>query len=597
MSKTESSRTSSQFDPKGNPGPYVAVVRNHLDSKYMGSLEVEVLFSSSSGNSPNVPGRLAQVRYLSPFYGVTSFQGVTDNPGFKYTQKSYGWWMVPPDVGTRVLVIFAEGNRGNGFWIGCVQDDYMNMMVPAVTPSTTYNEQDPETKMPVGEYNKKREKGTGKDPTKYIKPVNTDALDILDEQGLSYDEVRGLTTSTARRELPSTVFGVSTPGPQDRRPGAPGIRYGENFAQSNTSFNRLGGSSIVMDDGDATLLRKKPAAEGPPEYVNVEAGEKGGNVTIPHNEMVKIKTRTGHQILMHNSEDLIYIGNSKGTTWIELTSNGKIDIYAKDSISIHTENDLNITADRDINMEAGRNVCIKAGNDSRITAVESSNITAKTHIETAPDAIHMNGPTAKPAYSPLRQPQHEPWNGHENLNPAEFVPEKTDANPDASNTAFEAETPPAPDTFRKSVTRDAGSKPAVAPPTSPSASPTETTTESETGVIKSKEETTSAAEPPAEVLAATDAVKKDLTPANVSALDKAIDTAVSAEKMGFAQAQTVMKDLDSAFSPSSLKAVVDAGVEIYDKAKVAASEGLLAVRTKLAKINTVPSGNTSKTRE
>ena len=64
---------------------------------------------------------------------------------------------------------------------------------------------------------------------------------------------------------------------------------------------------------------------------------------------------------MHNSEDLIYIGNSRGTTWIELTSNGKIDIYAQDSISIHTENDLNVRAERDINMEAGRNVNFRTG--------------------------------------------------------------------------------------------------------------------------------------------------------------------------------------------------------------------------------------------
>ena len=27
-----------------------------------------------------------------------------------------------PDIGTKVLVIFAEGNRGRGYWIGCVQD-------------------------------------------------------------------------------------------------------------------------------------------------------------------------------------------------------------------------------------------------------------------------------------------------------------------------------------------------------------------------------------------------------------------------------------------------------------------------------------------
>jgi len=64
---------------------------------------------------------------------------------------------------------------------------------------------------------------------------------------------------------------------------------------------------------------------------------------------------------MHNSHDLIYIGNSKGTAWIELTSNGKIDIFATDSVSIHTKQDFNFRADRDINFEAGRNINVFAG--------------------------------------------------------------------------------------------------------------------------------------------------------------------------------------------------------------------------------------------
>jgi hypothetical protein len=131
-----------------------------------------------------------------------------------------------------------------------------------------------------------------------------------------------------------------------------------------------------MDDGDDRFIRKKPAGEGPVEYAEVEKKEKG-NVDIPFNEYFRVRTRTGHQILLHNSEDLIYIGNARGTAWIELTSNGKIDIYAEDSISIHTENDLNFRADRDINFEAGRNVNIKAaGGKMQLESVGSVNIIA-----------------------------------------------------------------------------------------------------------------------------------------------------------------------------------------------------------------------------
>jgi hypothetical protein len=156
------------------------------------------------------------------------------------------------------------------------------------------------------------------------------------------------------------VFGISTPGPLDKRSNAKKAKIGINEKQTiNTvPVSRLGGTQFVMDDGDDRFIREKSAGTGPVKYMDVLAGEKG-EPTIPYNEYFRVRTRTGHQILMHNSEDLIYIGNSRGTTWIELTSNGKIDIYASDSISIHTENDLNIKADRDINMEAGRNINLK----------------------------------------------------------------------------------------------------------------------------------------------------------------------------------------------------------------------------------------------
>jgi hypothetical protein len=116
-----------------------------------------------------------------------------------------------------------------------------------------------------------------------------------------------------------------------------------------------------MDDGNDRYHREQSAAEGPVKYVDLldPVNQKKGNTgsaTIPASEYFRVRTRTGHQILMHNSEDLIYIANARGTAWIELTSNGKIDIYAEDSVSIHTGNDLNIRADRDINFECGRNM-------------------------------------------------------------------------------------------------------------------------------------------------------------------------------------------------------------------------------------------------
>jgi hypothetical protein len=145
-----------------------------------------------------------------------------------------------------------------------------------------------------------------------------------------------------------------------------------------------------MDDGDDKFIRKKSATNAPPEYESIEGLPKNqrptGNVTIPHNELFRIRTRTGHQILLHNSEDLIYIGNARGTSWIELSSDGKIDIYAEDSISVHTKQDFNFYADRDINMEAGRNINLKATDAAGLSDTTTA---GRIQIEAVGDFIRI----------------------------------------------------------------------------------------------------------------------------------------------------------------------------------------------------------------
>ena len=327
-------------------GPMLARVVNHLDPTYMGSLEVTVL-REIPGEGTDESANIV-VRYCSPFFGSTSqkFEG-NDSANFDDVQKSYGFWMVPPDIGATVMVMFVGGKVNQGFWFGCVPDLYQNYMTPGIAASqysaiTPEQEKKYGTKyLPVAEYHKRSRNMEIPKPDTFTKPIHPFA-DRLLQQGLLTDTIRGVTSSSARREVPSQVFGISTPGPVDQSSGgSTSKRQNIGFdgsSQVSIPVSRLGGTQFVMDDGD-----------------------KDGQ-----NELVRIRTRTGHQILLHNSSDLIYIANSKGTAWIELTSNGKIDMYAQDSVSIHTEADFNFRADRDFNLEAGRNINMKANGGMQI---------------------------------------------------------------------------------------------------------------------------------------------------------------------------------------------------------------------------------------
>ena len=340
-------------------GLILAVVVSHLDPDYMGSLQVEKL--RQVGNDAKRTGQLASVKYISPFLGITNFDSNSKENVYEGTQKSYGMWMVPPDIGTVVVCVFVEGDPARGYYLGCIQQKDMNFMIPGYA-ATSFHTTGIEKRVPVAEFNKKADIQIKKDTTQIEKPPHPYFTEVYKNQGLLRDDIRGITTSSARREWPSSVFGISTPGPVDKD--GPMHRYGKKeYEVTNLPFSRLGGSSFVMDDGDDKFLRIKSASEGPPEYAAVEDGDTDGNRKLLHNELIRIRTRTGHQILMHNTEDLIYIGNAKGTAWIELTSDGKMDIYCEDSISVHKKNDLNFYADRDINMEAGRNFNIKVAEE------------------------------------------------------------------------------------------------------------------------------------------------------------------------------------------------------------------------------------------
>ena len=478
-------------------GPYLAKIISHLDPTFMGGLEVTLL--RPDGNTIGEGGQTYPVRYASPFAGQTAFefQGMNTDD-FNDTQKSYGFWFVPPDVGNTVVVFFIEGDPSQGFWMGCVPDKFSNHMVPGIAASRAVAFADGEAEkydtgfVPVAEANRRANALEENAEVDKVKRAVHPIADHFLEEGLLEDDVRGITRSTSRRNVPSSVYGISTPGPLDRRSGAKKTFIGKSDSQSPVPVpvSRLGGSQFVMDDGDDRYQRRTTAGEGGYDYADTLDGD-AGEPTIPSDEYIRLRTRTGHQLLLHTSEDLIYIGNSRGTSWIEMTSDGKIDIFAEDSISIHTKQDLNIRADRDINIEAGRNINMRSverfhtesGGDTEIIIGANGNITTTgnmnigtgianyisaigntnilsggSHFETA-STIHMNGIPATPATPALslglhdnivvdntavewkstryqseeplqsimkRVPMHEPWSGHENLDPLSVKPDITD---------------------------------------------------------------------------------------------------------------------------------------------------------------------------
>lgn len=331
-----------------DPGPYIGIVKDNVDETRMGGLKV--MIPSLSGTDEGPSSMLYDVKYSTPFYGAKSPSATTKTSPYDFDDSphSYGMWMVPPDIDTRVLVIFVEGKISQGFWFGCVQDPYTNHMIPgiAASPNTAMssdagfesNETVESTygtkEVPVSEVNRTTWTAAsnvgGLDKLK--KPIHPFA-DTLRKQGLIKDKVRGTTTSSARRESPSAVFGISTPGRLDKK-SKKKFKLGPTDANPETTVVREAGHTFVMDDGDAS-----------------------GN-----NELVRIRTSSGHQLLMHDTKGVVYLANASGNVWMEFSANGAIDIYSGNTVALRAVGDIDLHSDNNINMFAKGQIKLSAMN-------------------------------------------------------------------------------------------------------------------------------------------------------------------------------------------------------------------------------------------
>lgn len=311
----------SQMQPMGRmpkmTGVYLGYVKDTRDVLRNGRLMVWV---PEMGSSPDNKDGWIYANYCSPFAGATNLDTTnsTDTKLFDGTQTSYGMWMIPPDINNQVLIMFLNGDPSRGIWIGVLYNQFMNNMVPAV-PSSDNNYQFHGKEVPVAEYNKNTPGITFPDQT--IKPYHATKYKGVSNQGLIKDKRRGITTSSARREAPSQVFGILTPGPVIRKDVTP------------DKIRRKGGSSFVMDDAE-------------------------------NSEYIQLATKSGAQININESNGFIYLINRDGSAWVQMDQKGNIDIFGAKNISMRAQRDFNIRADRNINIEAGQNIFMKAAKDT-----------------------------------------------------------------------------------------------------------------------------------------------------------------------------------------------------------------------------------------
>lgn len=403
---------------KGSPGPYLAEVMDNVDPLRSGRIMVYI---PDLGGDPKDPTNWHLCRYMSPYYGITPLgtsakknlveiqQEITGgfgpgggggNIGEQVQQQaqqqeqqppieSYGFWMQPPDVGVLVLVMFINGDRSRGVWIGCLPEMGSHAAIPG---------QD------KGDFDITTEENQKADDITTIERPEHSTAPTFKTQGIDGDKLRGPITSSSFRESPSKVFGFNS-------------QRGHSFVMDDGSEqggeNKLirirttAGNQIMMNDDAGLIYIINASGTGwvevsPSGHIDVY-GAAGINMATD----ADINLHADKNVNIHAGENVQIVAMKK--TKVQGTE--ELDLFGKvtkmegvDALHIHTCKHMRITSFGDMHIKGVKSIIMQGG-------------CLKWNASPAKDAEQVTPEQPKDVTgrqsTVARAPTKEPWKGHD----------------------------------------------------------------------------------------------------------------------------------------------------------------------------------------
>jgi len=343
-SRTVDSPKSYNLAPDGRAtqlnGIYVGFIKAVDDTTRMGRIKVWI--PEISGD-PLDPDQWFICSYASPFAGATNVYNNTPGPSWLNTQRSYGFWFVPPDLENEVVCCFINGDPGRGVWFGCLYQQNMNHMVPGIPGDSGSNG------LPVAEYNKVR---TDISVNTANGPIYAPLADQLKVQGLDQDAARGITTAGARRDQPiNAAFGILTPG----------------------------GSQFVMDDNlDERYIRLRT--------------QQGTQILINDSEgFIYMISRDGNSWMELGVNGAI---NIYGASDISVRSQGTINLHADLDVNIEAGRSIFVKARGEVNSILNNATPPVNPNSGQIIKAETANNAQVPAINLGDTQVMITAPTS-----------------------------------------------------------------------------------------------------------------------------------------------------------------------------------------------------------
>lgn len=349
----------------------IGIVEDTNDPAQMGRVRV---YCPSIDNEDHLIDDLPWAIYQTPFGGQIKNQAAGPGADISYGPTAYGFWGIPK-VGSSVLIQFINGDPNYRVWTGCVYPIMGNRSLPGGRAADFTQ---PPNKRPNGPYSD------------------------------SYEPILPGKVNQAEAGLDSNYY--YTRGGYERM-----------VAQPMTNKDGTEGYAQNPNRTSATDLDPQTYSWTTPGHHFISMQDS------PQFCRVRVKTTCGHQIILDDTNERIYISTAKGNSWIEMDQDGHIHVYGSQSISYTTGGDFNVSAAGDFNVSAatinlngsegvaitgGQDIQMNSGCSTLITAGDNVDISASAQFIANGSQIHLNGPgstAAAVAGKPSIAPSHEPW--------------------------------------------------------------------------------------------------------------------------------------------------------------------------------------------
>lgn len=321
-------------------GTTVGTVVNSEDPQQMGRLQI---FCPSFGDLPDHPVEdLPWAIYAPPFGGTTSY-GNRGNEGDDVDgTTAYGMWAIPK-FGAQVLVTTIDGNPDYRVWLGCIYGQFLSHTLPH------------------GRY-----------------------FDKKDENGVLLNNNEGPIASNEKPIQPLYKNFEEAFGPKENN--HEWRSRGMDNQTSNVDNVRIKETgSNVSDDIDRGYSQNRQLEEYDLNESTIYSLTSPGLHALSmddkkENCRIKLRTTSGHMILMDDTNERIYISTAKGENWIEMDQVGNIDMFTSGNFSVHSEKDMNFTSDKSIKMYAKEAIHIKSEDKIKIQSNNDLNIKSNMNI-------------------------------------------------------------------------------------------------------------------------------------------------------------------------------------------------------------------------